>query len=133
MDILFIDDDAIETMKLERTISNLGLPHKLTQARNGEEALQELRSGKPLPDLILLDLNMPKMNGIEFLKILRDDEHLQYLPTVILTTSSNRKDLLECYRAGVSGYVLKPLKFEAYESRLKTVLEYWNLNELVKG
>lgn len=133
MDILFIDDDAIETMKLERTISNLGLPHTLTQAKNGEEALQILRSEKPLPDLILLDLNMPKMNGVEFLRLLRGDEQLQYLPTVILTTSSNRKDLLECYRAGVAGYILKPLKFEDYEASLKTVLEYWNLNQLVKG
>lgn len=133
MNILFIEDDAIETMKLQRTTVKLGLNHNIIEAKNGEEALTVLNSNSQLPDLILLDLNMPRMNGIEFLKILKADENFRYLPTIVLTTSQNRADLLECYRIGIAGYILKPLKYEDYEDKLKKVLEYWDINELVKA
>ncbi|WP_423998523.1 response regulator [Maribacter sp. IgM3_T14_3] len=133
MDILLIEDDLIEVMKLKRTVSKLNLKHSIIEAKNGEEALVFLRSGEKLPDIILLDLNMPRMNGIEFLAILKADELLQYLPTVILTTSENRADLLKCYQAGIAGYVIKPLKYEDYEYKLNAVLEYWNVNQLVRG
>lgn len=76
---------------------------------------------------------MPRMNGIEFLKILKADVNFRYLPTIVLTTSQNRADLLECYRIGIAGYILKPLKYEDYEDKLKKVLEYWDINELVKA
>mgnify|MGYP000680973165 CR=1 FL=1 len=108
--IMLIEDDMIEVMKLNRTISKLGLKHKIIEANNGKEALILLSEKDNLPDIILLDLNMPKINGIEFLNILKNDDSLKYIPTVILTTSNNHKDLLECYKIGVSGYVLKPLK-----------------------
>ncbi|WP_422081048.1 response regulator [Ulvibacterium sp.] len=133
MNILFIEDDNIELMKLRRTVSKLKLKHVITEARNGEEALQKLKSDSALPDIILLDLNMPRMSGIEFLKILKAHDTLKYLPTVILTTSENRADLLECYKIGIAGYVIKPLKYEEYQSKLQRVLEYWDVNELVKG
>ncbi|MGJ8659713.1 response regulator [Cellulophaga fucicola] len=133
MNILFIEDDMIETMKLKRTVSKLQLKHKITEAKNGEEALDILKSGNTLPDIILLDLNMPRMSGIEFLSILKADDTLRYLPTIILTTSENRADLLECYRIGIAGYVIKPLKYEDYETKMQSVLNYWDNNELVKG
>lgn len=133
MHILLIEDDTIEIMKLERTVSKLGVNHKITQAKNGEAALDILKSGDKVPDIILLDLNMPRMSGIEFLKVLKGDEKLRYLPTIVLTTSENRVDLLECYKIGIAGYVIKPLKFEDYEHKLKRVLEYWDINELVKA
>lgn len=133
MNILFIEDDEIESMKLQRTVSKLGKRHAIIIARNGEEALERLKSSNALPDLILLDLNMPRMNGIEFLSLLKNDDALKFLPTVILTTSRNRADLLECYRIGIAGYVIKPLKYEEYENKLHRVLEYWEVNELVKG
>ncbi len=133
MNILFIEDDTIETMKLHRTVSKLQVKHQITEAKNGEEALRILRSGSKLPDIILLDLNMPRMSGLEFLKILKEDESFKYLPTIILTTSENRADLLECYRIGIAGYVIKPLKYEDYEYRLKQVFGYWEINELVKA
>lgn len=133
MNILFIEDDNIELMKLRRTVSKLKLKHVITEARNGEEALQKLGSDDALPDIILLDLNMPRMSGIEFLKILKSHDTLKYLPTVILTTSENRADLLECYKIGIAGYVIKPLKYEEYQSKLQKVLAYWEANELVKG
>ncbi|MBT8264661.1 MAG: response regulator [Muriicola sp.] len=133
MNILFIEDDAIETMKLNRTISKLDEQHTIIQATNGEEALSVLRTGTKLPDIILLDLNMPRMNGIEFLQILKKDEILKFLPTIILTTSENRTDLLECYKTGIAGYVIKPLKYEDYEEKIKRVIAYWEMNELVKA
>ncbi len=133
MNILFIEDDLIETMKFQRTLSKMESKHVLTEAKNGEEALEILQSGKMLPDIILLDLNMPRMNGIEFLGILKSHPKIKYLPTIVLTTSENRDDLLECYKIGIAGYIIKPLKYEDYETKLKTVLEYWNINELVKA
>tara|TARA_R110002020_G_scaffold113688_2_gene261629 strand:- start:4373 stop:4771 length:399 start_codon:yes stop_codon:yes gene_type:complete len=132
MNILFIEDDAIETMKMNRTMAKLQIKHDITEAKNGEDALAILKS-KPLPDIILLDLNMPRMSGIEFLETLKGDPVLKYLPTVVLTTSENRTDLLQCYRIGIAGYVIKPLKYEDYEDKIKKVLEYWSINELVKG
>ena len=133
MNLLLIEDDAIETMKFQRALSKLDFKYTLTEATNGEEALEILNSAQELPDIILLDLNMPRMNGIEFLGILKNHDRIKYLPTIILTTSENRDDLLECYKIGVSGYVIKPLKYEDYEAKIKTILEYWNINELVKA
>lgn len=133
MKILFIEDDLIETMKMRRTVSKLEAKHDITEAKNGEEALEMLKVGNKLPDIILLDLNMPRMRGIEFLTILKKDENFKYLPTIVLTTSQNRADLLECYKIGIAGYIIKPLKYEDYEDKLKKVLEYWQVNELVKA
>lgn len=133
MDILLIEDDAIEVMKLERTLSKVETKHNIVKATNGEEALEILNSGQKLPDIILLDLNMPRMSGIEFLEVVKDDIILQYLPTIILTTSENRADLLRCYQLGIAGYVIKPLKYEDYETKMKLLLQYWSMNQLVKG
>ena len=131
--ILLIEDDMIEIMKLNRTITSSQMPHEIIEAKNGEDALNLLKNNKPLPDIILLDLNMPKMNGIEFLNILKEDAILKYLPTIVLTTSANQKDILACYEIGIAGYIIKPLKYEDYVTKLKALLEYWSLNELIKG
>ena len=132
MNVLFIEDDMIETMKLQRATSKFDTKHNIIEAKNGEEALGILK-GSPLPDIILLDLNMPRMSGIEFLTILKADDRLKYLPTIILTTSENRADLLTCFQIGIAGYIIKPLKYEDYESKLKKVFEYWEVSELIKG
>ncbi|MCL5128196.1 response regulator [Algibacter sp. L4_22] len=130
LNILLIEDDMIEVMKFQRTISSLKLDHKIIEANNGEDALKILEKKDELPDIILLDLNMPKINGIEFLNILKSDDVLKYIPTIILTTSQNQKDLLECYKIGIAGYVLKPLKYEDYVSKIEKLLAYWSINEL---
>lgn len=131
--VLLIEDDTIEVMKLNRTISTLHLKHQIIEANDGEQALEILKDKGSLPDIILLDLNMPKINGIEFLKIVKSDPHLKYLPTIILTTSNNRKDVLECYKIGIAGYVLKPLKYDDYVKKIDTLLDYWSINELIKA
>ena len=129
--ILLIEDDQIEVMKFNRTISKLGLSHEIIEANNGEEALEVLNNGVT-PDIVLLDLNMPKMNGIEFLRTLKADDKLKYIPSIILTTSSNQKDLLACYEIGIAGYILKPLKYEDYTSNIENLLNYWSINQLFK-
>lgn len=131
LNVLLIEDDTIEVMKLNRTITKLKLNHKIVIANNGEEALNTLNVKNFLPDIILLDLNMPKMNGIEFLSILKSDENLRHIPAIILTTSKNQKDLLECYKIGIAGYVLKPLKYEDYILKIQNLLDYWSCNELI--
>lgn len=131
--ILLVEDNLIEIMKMKRTLSLLKLKHIMHEAKNGEEALNFLDDRTNIPDIILLDLNMPKINGIEFLRILKANDDLKHIPTIILTTSSNQKDLLECYRTGMSGYILKPLKYEDYVKKIEVVLSYWSVNELIKS
>ncbi|TXD50472.1 MULTISPECIES: response regulator [unclassified Polaribacter] len=132
LNVLLVEDNLIEIMKMKRTISLLKLKHTIHEAKNGEEALSFLENKANIPDIILLDLNMPKISGIEFLKIIKKNDDLKHIPTIILTTSNNQKDLLECYRTGMSGYVLKPLKYEDYVKKIETVLAYWSINELRK-
>lgn len=128
--ILLIEDDMIEVMKMNRAISSLSLPHKIIEANNGEDALDILKDKDNIPDIILLDLNMPKINGIEFLRILKNDDTLKYVPTIILTTSSNQRDLVACYEIGIAGYILKPLKYEEYVTKIDKLLSFWSINEL---
>ena len=131
LNILLIEDDIIEVMKFNRVLKTLGLNHKIIEANNGEEALSILKDKEIIPDVIFLDLNMPKINGIEFLQILKSDDYLKYIPAIILTTSNNHKDVLECYKIGIAGYVLKPLKYDDYLERIRKMLEYWSTNELI--
>lgn len=130
LDVLLIEDNLIEVMKMERAISSLGLNHIINVANNGEEALEILEDNQQWPDLILLDLNMPRISGIEFLMILKNNDDLKHIPTVILTTSDNQKDIEECYRIGVSGYIVKPLKYYDYVDKIQNVLSYWGINEI---
>lgn len=131
LNILLIEDDALEVMKFNRVLSKFVLSHKIIEANNGEEALEILKTKEIIPDIIILDLNMPKIDGIEFLQILKKDGYLRYIPAIILTTSNNHRDVLECYKIGVAGYVLKPLKYDDYTVRIRKILEYWSLNELI--
>ncbi len=129
--ILFIEDDTIERMKFDRVVKTLALTHHIIEAKNGEEALILLKEKHSLPDIIILDLNMPKINGLEFLTILKKDIILKYIPTVILTTSNNYEDVKQCYKIGIAGYILKPLKYEDYLFKIQKLLEYWSCNELI--
>ena len=130
--ILLIEDDTIELMKLNRAMLSLNMNHKVTEVNNGEDALELLLNKEYYPDIILLDLNMPKINGIEFLSILKTNESLKFIPIIILTTSSNKKDLLECYNIGIAGYIQKPLKYQDYITKINILLSYWSANELIK-
>ena len=133
INILLVEDDKIEIMKLRRTISMLDLNHKVIEAKSAEEAFLFLENHNTIPDIILLDLNMPKTSGTEFLTALKENKDLNHIPTIILTTSNNPKDLKECYRLGISGYILKPLKYEHYVKKIELTLSYWSQNELINS
>jgi len=116
--VLLVEDDIFDTMTAEKSFAKFNIPHQLHTAFNGEEALDLLlgRNGtdalRPLPEVILLDLNMPRMNGIEFLTELRASAELAHIPVFITTTSSMDVDRQDADTLGVSGYILKPLDFE---------------------
>jgi CheY-like chemotaxis protein len=133
LSILLIEDDTIERMKFNRTIKKPGFNHNVIEAKNGEEALEFLNKKKNLPDIIILDLNMPRLNGIEFLKILKSDPVLKYIPSIILSTSNNNLDILECYKTGIAGYFIKPLKYEDYVTLINKIVSYWETNQLAKN
>ena len=130
--VLLIEDNLIEIMKMKRTLSFLNSKHTLQVKNNTEDALELLSDKSKIPDLILLDLNMPKISGIEFLSIIKKDEYYKHIPIVILTTSDNQKDLKACFKMGISGYVLKPLKYDDYIRKIEKVLSYWSINESIK-
>jgi len=119
-------------MKMDSTISTLKMKHNITEARTVDEAFKFLAGKEDLPDIILLDLNLPEINGIEFLTTLKSSDDLKHIPTVVLTTSDNQKDLEECYKIGISGYILKPLKYSDYVDKIEIILPYWGINELKK-
>lgn len=129
--ILLVEDNIIEILKLKRAIENLGMNHEVLEAENGEIALDSIKQEEINPDIVLLDLNMPKMNGLEFLAIVRNDESMRHLPIIILSTSNNNRDLIEAYKLGVSGYILKPLKYDDYVKKIEYTLQYWSNNELI--
>lgn len=129
--ILLVEDNIIEILKLKRAIENLGMNHEVLEAENGEIALDSIKQEEINPDIVLLDLNMPKMNGLEFLAKVRNDESMRHLPIIILSTSNNNRDLMEAYKLGVSGYILKPLKYDDYVKKIEYTLQYWSNNELI--
>ena len=129
--ILLVEDNIIEILKLKRAIEYLGMNHEVLEAENGEIALDSIKQEEINPDIVLLDLNMPKMNGLEFLAIVRNDESMRHLPIIILSTSNNNRDLMEAYKLGVSGYILKPLKYDDYVKKIEFTLQYWSNNELI--
>ena len=111
--ILLVEDDELDIISFRRSLKQLGSEYELHTAYNGKEALSYLSDNKETnkPDVILLDLNMPKMNGIEFLKILRSDEELKDISVFIITTSTETSDRAITEQLGISGYILKPLNY----------------------
>lgn len=128
--ILLIEDDEIERMKFKRVCEKNDFCHTVEEASNGEVALNILGRDH-LPDIILLDLNMPKMDGIEFLKKLKATEALKFIPIIVLSTSNNYNDVKQCYEIGASGYMIKPLHFEEYKQKIVSLIKYWESNELI--
>lgn len=130
--ILLVEDDQIDQMNVKRAFERNKIMNPLYIAENGLEALDMLRDGR-VPDerrLILLDLNMPKMNGIEFLKSLRADPELSHTPVVVLTTSNDEEDKVNAYDLNVAGYLLKPVTFSNFVELTAALNKYWTLVEL---
>jgi CheY-like chemotaxis protein len=110
--ILLIEDDQLDVISVERSLNKIDQNYELFTAYNGIEALEILKENRDnLPDIILLDLNMPKMNGIEFLKIIKADERYKNIDVFIMTTSGEEADRRTAEELGISGYLIKPLNF----------------------
>lgn len=130
--ILLVEDDEIDVMNVVRAFERNRITNPLHVANDGVEALQKLRDGSiPVSRrLVLLDLNLPRMNGIEFLQKIRSDTELQSLSVVVLTTSNEERDRVEAYRLNVAGYLLKPVRFADFVELMGTLNRYWTLVEM---
>ncbi|MBL7924768.1 MAG: response regulator [Bacteroidia bacterium] len=133
--ILHIEDDQVDRMVIERVIKRLNITNNILHAANGEEALELLKrsqtSGAPesIPNVILLDINMPKMNGLEFLKELRAEPHFRHISVFVVTTSSDDADRKEAYQYNVAGYIIKPVDISQFESTFQILANYWKICE----
>jgi CheY-like chemotaxis protein len=133
--ILLVDDDDVDVMNVQRAFKKNNILNPLFVARDGLEALEILRKAGPdgIPKerrLILLDLNMPRMNGMEFLRELRSDPELHSLTVIVLTTSDDERDKVEAYNLNVAGYIVKPVTFVAFVEAMAALNKYWTINEL---
>jgi CheY-like chemotaxis protein len=131
LNILLVEDDDVDVMNVRRAFQKNNIANPLFVAGNGLEGLEILRSPEYPKErrLILLDLNMPKMNGIEFLREVRADPELTSTAVVVLTTSNDDRDRVEAYNLNVAGYILKPVTFMNFVEAMATLNKYWTLVE----
>ncbi|MBV1961829.1 MAG: response regulator [Immundisolibacteraceae bacterium] len=128
--ILLVDDDDIDAMGVERALKKLKLANPFFRARDGIEGLEMLRARKVnQPYLLLLDLNMPRMSGIEMLKELRNDPNLRSTVVFVLTTSDDDKDKVAAYNEHIAGYIVKNKLDTGFDDLLKLLDHYWRLVE----
>jgi CheY-like chemotaxis protein len=129
--ILLVEDDTIDAMTVRRAFRDLKVSNPLTHVTNGEEALAYLRDpNTETPCVVLLDLNMPKMSGTEFLQVVKADAALQRIPVVVLTTSNEERDVIESFKMCVGGYIVKPVDYRKFVEAIKMIDVYWTLSEL---
>lgn len=129
--ILLVEDDPGDQKLIKKSLLNQRISNELFVAESGEDALDYLSgskagdSGRPMPDLILLDLNMPGMGGKEFLRSIKADDKLDTIPVVILTTSDSEQDVIDSYKLHASGYIRKPVNLEGLRGMMSKLEEYW--------
>ncbi len=130
VEILVVDDNPGDVCLIEEALRDGVVPSRLHTARDGKEALAFLRreepfTGAPRPDLVLLDLNMPKVGGLEVLRTIKSTPGLRTIPTVILTTSMADRDIQACYEAQANAYLVKPGDLEAFSRFLSSIEAFW--------
>lgn len=129
--ILLLEDDKVDAMTVRRAMNELKIANPLKHVFNGIEGLEYLQdSANEVPCIILLDLNMPKMNGLEFLKVIKQDPILKKIPVIVLTTSNAEKDKIESFSLSVAGYMLKPVDYTKFVVVIKDINLYWTLSEI---
>jgi CheY-like chemotaxis protein len=138
INILLVEDDEVDVLNVKRAFKKNNIANPLYVAGNGLEALEMLRgiNGHPptVPAhrrLILLDLNMPCMGGIEFLQALRADPQLQSIPVVVLTTSEEERDRIQAQQLNAAGYLLKPVRFSEFVELVAVLNQYWTLSRIL--
>lgn len=135
IDILLVEDNIYDAELTIRVLKKNKIPNALLHLKNGEEALNfifckgayESRNFNEMPKLILLDLKMPKIDGIEVLRKIKSDEQTKIIPVVLLTSSNENKDILECYKLGVNSYFVKPVAFDEFVKAVSNLGLYWLL------
>jgi len=129
--ILLVEDDSVDAMTVKRALKEVGIDKPLVHVTDGEDALLYLKNdANERPCVVLLDLNMPRMDGIELLKIMKADPDLLFIPVIVLTTSKNSHDILESFELSVAGYMVKPVDYTQFVNIIKTVTQYWTLSRL---
>ena len=137
VNILLVEDDYLDIMNVERELKKIGIAYPIHVARNGREALNMLRGDgvpkiSPAPSVILLDINMPKMNGLEFLAELRHEPEFSHIPVFIMTTSNEETDRLAAQNLGATGYIVKPLSFDKFGGDNSTIDSFSLMLDLLK-
>lgn len=133
--IMLVEDDEIDIKNVQRAFSKNNIANPLVIAHDGQEAIDMLRGTNgfskvnPTPKIILLDINMPRMNGLEFLKELRSDPEHKSISVFVMTTSNDEKDKIGAYNYNVAGYILKPVNFEVFLNAISILDTYWKLCE----
>lgn len=129
-DILIVEDDRVDAMTIDRVLKELEVPNRAVFCTDGVEGVEYLNEHRStLPAIILLDINMPRMNGIEFLRIIRKDSEFKKLPVVILTTSTEEQDKIDSFELGISGYMVKPVDYDKFVGMIQVIIKYWRLSE----
>jgi CheY-like chemotaxis protein len=129
--ILLVEDDQVDAMTVRRALKELHVTNAVVHVENGEAALEHLRAPEnALPCIILLDLNMPRMGGIEFLQVAKHDARLRIIPVVVLTTSAEQQDKVESFNLGVAGYMAKPVDYQQFVEVMRSINTYWTLSEM---
>jgi two-component system response regulator len=130
LSVLLIEDNQDDIDLTLHSFQRYNFANEVKVARDGEEALQYLKGGKEQqasPGLILLDLKLPKVSGLEVLESIKADRDLRRIPVVVLTSSEEAKDVDECYRLGANSYIVKPVDFKKFMEALRTLGYYWLL------
>jgi CheY-like chemotaxis protein len=129
--ILLVEDDQVDVMTAKRALKEISVTNPVVNRENGEDALQYLRDPTSArPCIILLDLNMPIMNGIEFLQVVKRDALLKRIPVVVLTTSGEQQDVTNSFDLGVAGYMAKPVDYRQFVEVMRTINAYWTISEV---
>jgi CheY-like chemotaxis protein len=129
--ILLVEDDQVDKMTVVRALKEIHVTNPLVHRENGEEAINYLHDpASDKPCIILLDLNMPIMNGIEFLKAVKNDDQLRRIPVVVLTTSEEQQDKLNSFNLGVAGYMAKPVDYRQFVEVMRSIDAYWTISEM---
>ena len=131
--ILLVEDDFVDASTAKQALQDLRVRNPVIHKTDGEEALEYLRDrNNDKPAMILLDLNMPKINGIELLQIMKADAELQQIPVIALTVSKYEQDKLDTFDFGVAGYVIKAVDYDAFLRAMDIIIQYWAWNGLVE-
>lgn len=129
--LLLVEDDQVDVMTVKRALKEINVVNPVVNLENGEEALAYLRDPEnDRPCIILLDLNMPIMNGLEFLKVIKSDEGLRRFPVIVLTTSEEQHDKLNSFNLGVAGYMAKPVDYRQFVEVMRSIDLYWTISEM---